>query len=100
LDLVQVLIGLGADIKAVSLADVLLTWDPAVIRFFVDNGADVIAGAPFAVAFAERIPAPLLQVLGWNAVRGALSVGGLLPGGAGPLQGRFLVWLEDRADLA
>ena len=55
LDLVQVLIGLGADIKAVSLADVLLTWDPAVIRFFVDNGADVITGAPFAVAFAERI---------------------------------------------
>ena len=47
-----------------------------------------------------EIAAPLLQVVGWNAVRGALSVGGLLPGGAGPLQGRFLVWLEDRADLA
>ena len=55
LDLVQVLISLGADIKAVSLADVLLTWDPAMIRFFLDNGADVITGAPFAVAFAERI---------------------------------------------
>jgi len=55
LDLVQILISLGADIKATSLADVLLTWDPAVIRFFVDNGADVITGAPFAVAFAERI---------------------------------------------
>ena len=55
LDLIQVLISLGADIKAVSLADVLLTWDPAVIRFFLDSGADVITGAPFAVAFAERI---------------------------------------------
>ena len=55
LDLVQILISLGADIRAASLADVLLTWDPAVIRFFLDNGADVITGAPFAVAFAERI---------------------------------------------
>jgi hypothetical protein len=55
LDLVQILIGFGADVKAVSLADVLQTWDPAMIRFFLDNGADVIAGAPFAVAFAERI---------------------------------------------
>lgn len=32
LDLVEVLISLGADIKATSLADVLLTWDPAMIR--------------------------------------------------------------------
>lgn len=55
LDLVQVLISLGADAKAVSLADVLLTWDPVMIRFFLDNGADVITGAPFAVAFAERV---------------------------------------------
>ena len=55
LDLVHVLISLGADIKAVSLVDVLLTWDPAMIRFFLDNGADVIIGAPFAVAFGERI---------------------------------------------
>ena len=55
LDLVQVLISLGAEIKAVPFADVLLTWDPAMIRFFLDNGADVITRAPFAVAFAERI---------------------------------------------
>jgi hypothetical protein len=46
---------LGAEIKAVPLADILLTWDPAMIRFFLDNGGDVITGAPFAVAFAERI---------------------------------------------
>ena len=55
LDLVQLLTALGADIKAVSLLHVFMTWDPTMIRFFLDNGADAVTGAPFALAFAERI---------------------------------------------
>jgi hypothetical protein len=45
----------GADIKAVSLADVLLTWEPKLIRFFLDHGADPLNGRPFAGAFGARV---------------------------------------------
>jgi len=33
LDLVELLLANGADVKAVRLADVLLTWEPKLIRF-------------------------------------------------------------------
>jgi hypothetical protein len=54
LDLVELLLANGADIKAVPLADVLLTWEPKLIHFFLDHGADPIEGRPFAVAFGAR----------------------------------------------
>jgi hypothetical protein len=41
LDLVDLLLDNGSDIKAVPLADVLLTWEPKLIRFFLDHGARV-----------------------------------------------------------
>ena len=44
----------GADIKLVSLADVLLTWEPKLIQFFLDHGAHAVAGKPFAEAFGQR----------------------------------------------
>jgi ankyrin repeat protein len=55
LDLVQLLVSNGADVLSIPLVDVLLTWEPALIRFFLDNGADVLTGAPFATAFGEKI---------------------------------------------
>ena len=55
LDLVELLLANGTDIKSVPLADVLLTWEPRLIRFFLDHGADVLQGRPFTVAFGERI---------------------------------------------
>ena len=55
LDLVELLLAHGADIKSVPLADVLLTWEPKMIRFFLDHGADPLEGRPFAVAFGEKI---------------------------------------------
>lgn len=55
LDLVELLLANGADIKSVPLADVLLTWEPKIIRFFLDRGADPLEGRPFAVAFGEKI---------------------------------------------
>jgi hypothetical protein len=66
LDLVELLVACGAEIKAVPFTDVLLGWEPGIIQFFIENGADVIAGSPFAVAFGEKIrtalrPFPSLQ---------------------------------------
>jgi len=34
---------------------VLLLWDPTIIRYFLDHGADFITDSPFAVAFREKI---------------------------------------------
>lgn len=51
----QLLLGSGADIQSVPLADVLLTWEPTIIRFFLDQGADAITESPFAVAFGAKV---------------------------------------------
>lgn len=55
LDIVQLLVTHGAQVKTVPLVNVLLAWDPAIIRFFLENGADVVTGSPFAVAFGEKV---------------------------------------------
>lgn len=55
LDLVELLLAHGADIKSVPFADVLLTWNPKLIRFFLDRGADVLTDRPFAEAFRARV---------------------------------------------
>jgi ankyrin repeat protein len=55
LDLVELLLANGADIQSVPLVDVLLTWEPKIIRFFLDRGADAVSGRPFAEAFGEKI---------------------------------------------
>lgn len=55
LDFVELLVTHGAQPRSIPLADVLLNWEPAMIRFFLENGADVLTGAPFAVAFREKI---------------------------------------------
>src|ERR1700735_3680384 len=55
LDLIQLLVSYGAEIKAIPLVDALLLWDPTIIGFFLENGADVVTGYPFTVAFKEKI---------------------------------------------
>jgi hypothetical protein len=55
LDLVELLLANGADTKSVSLADVLLTWEPTLIRLFLDRGANPIKGRPFAEAFGAKV---------------------------------------------
>jgi hypothetical protein len=55
LDLVELLLANGANITAVPLADVLLTWEPRLIHFFLDHGADPLEGRPFAVAFGAKV---------------------------------------------
>lgn len=55
MDLIEVLCANGADPKTVPLDTVLFEWDPKMIRYFLDRGADPIDGRPFAEAFRERI---------------------------------------------
>ena len=45
----------GAEVKSVPFADVLLEWNPHIIRFFLEHGADPVEEAPFAVAFSQKI---------------------------------------------
>jgi hypothetical protein len=54
MDFVELLLEHGAEITSVPFADVLLTWEPTLIRFFLDHGADPIKGSPFAVAFGAK----------------------------------------------
>lgn len=55
MDFVQLLLANGAEITEVPFCNVLLTWEPTLIRFFLANGADVVTGAPFAEAFGAKI---------------------------------------------
>lgn len=55
LDFIQLLVSHGADLRSVPFIEVLRIWEPNIIRFFLDHGADCIQGSPFAVAFGERI---------------------------------------------
>lgn len=55
MDLIEVLCANGADPKTVTLDAVLFEWNPKLIRYFLERGADSINGRPFAEAFRERI---------------------------------------------
>jgi hypothetical protein len=55
LDLIELLVSDGAEISSVPFIEVLMLWDPAIIRYFIDHGADFITGNPFAEAFVEKI---------------------------------------------
>jgi hypothetical protein len=55
LDLIELLVTHGAQIEAIPFVDVLLSWDPKIIRYFIERGADLTTGSPFAHAFREKI---------------------------------------------
>jgi hypothetical protein len=55
IELVELLLAQGAEITGVPLADVLLTWEPTLIRLFLDRGAGVSNGFPFAEAFGSKV---------------------------------------------
>jgi hypothetical protein len=74
LDLVELLLANGAEIKSVPLADVLLSWEPKMIRFFLDHGADPLEGRPFAVAFGEKIRTALRPFIEYKRARPELAV--------------------------
>ena len=55
LDFVELLVSNGAEIPSVPFIEVLHAWDPNIIRYFLDHGADFLTGYPFAFAFGEKI---------------------------------------------
>ena len=73
LDLVELLLANGADIKAVRLADVLLTWEPRLIRLFLDHGADSLEGRPFAEAFGAKVRTALRPFLDYKQAHPELA---------------------------
>lgn len=54
-DLVKLLVAHGFDPKSVSMERVFETWDPEIMEYFIELGADVETGNPFAYAFSIRI---------------------------------------------
>jgi hypothetical protein len=73
LDLVELLLANGADIRSVPLVDVLLTWEPTLIRFFLDNGADPLEGRPFAEAFGAKIRTALRPFVNYKHIHPELA---------------------------
>jgi len=55
LDFIELLVSNGAEITSVEFRSVLEVWEPTIIRYFLDHGADVISGSPFTFAFGEKI---------------------------------------------
>jgi hypothetical protein len=55
LDLIELLVANGAEPNSVPFIEVLEIWEPNIIRYFLDHGADFIKDSPFAVAFGAKI---------------------------------------------
>jgi hypothetical protein len=54
LDLIQLFVEHGYDVKSASMERVFATWAPQIIEFFIDNGANVEDGNPLAWALCCR----------------------------------------------
>ncbi len=70
---VELLLANGADLKSVPFAEVLFSWNPGMIRFFLAEGADAITGAPFAVAFGAKIRTAIGAFLEYKRQRPELA---------------------------
>jgi hypothetical protein len=55
LDLVELAVKYGADIRSVAFGEVLENWDKGIMRFFIERGADLVTDVPFAYAFHAHI---------------------------------------------
>lgn len=63
LEFVELLVRHGADLSSLPYSEVLLSWKPSVIQFFLDRGADYVTGQPFTKAFVARIRTALRPYL-------------------------------------
>lgn len=54
-ELVDLLLEHGAEVTGIPFSDVLLSWEPSLIRLFLNLGADVLTELPFATAFGQRV---------------------------------------------
>lgn len=54
-DLVELLVENGFDPKSVDLSEVLHSWEPGLMEYFLERGADPLTGQPFAHALCNRV---------------------------------------------
>lgn len=59
LDLISLLVEHGFDAKSVDMVSVFRSWDPEIMEYFIERGADVDTGNPLAHALCERIQTAL-----------------------------------------
>lgn len=55
LDLIQLLVDHGYDATSVSMSHVFTEWDPDVMAYFIERGADIETGSPLAFAFCNKV---------------------------------------------
>ena len=65
-EFVRLLLNNGAEIRGIPLISVLRSWDPVLIQLFLDGGADVVSGYPFAIAFGEKIRTALSRFVAYR----------------------------------
>ena len=55
LDLIKLLVENGADVRSVDMVWVFESWEPAIMEYFIDQGADVETDYPLAAALCWKI---------------------------------------------
>ncbi|MFO7557332.1 MAG: hypothetical protein R6X10_00765 [Desulfobacterales bacterium] len=55
LDLIELLVDHGADYSSIGMEEVFDTWQPDIMRWFIEHGAEVKTGNPLAQALCNRI---------------------------------------------
>ncbi|MFH1933296.1 MAG: hypothetical protein ABIN18_17105 [Pseudomonadota bacterium] len=55
LDLVKLLVDHGADIHSITMASVFDTWQPDIMKWFIEQGGDIETDNPLAYALCNRI---------------------------------------------
>jgi hypothetical protein len=73
LELVELLTTYGAEVTSVPFVEVLRSWEPRIMRFFLERGADAVSGSPFAVAFGEKIRTALRAFVDYKAANPSLA---------------------------
>ncbi len=54
-DMVKLLVEYGGNPRSVDMTEVFDTWEPEIMEYFIEKGADVETGRPLARALSDRI---------------------------------------------
>ena len=55
LDLVELLVAHGADVRRTPVEEAFYSWDPGIVECFIEHGADMETGRPLAQALSSGI---------------------------------------------
>ena len=73
--LVELLIEHGAEPSSIALDNVLLTWEPTLIRLFLRSGCDALTGHPFTIGFCEKVRTSLRPFMEYRDAHPELADG-------------------------